>query len=93
MNNNLSLWQKLQLALSQEPKTDDEIRYIYRNLVRPDIPVNVLWDAERGAKIRYRSVDPRDYSLNDLRKVAVFNRGIGIDQTDADKAIITPTGQ
>lgn len=93
MNNDLGFWRKVLLNLSQQPKTDADIKYLYRNLVRPGIPVNALWDAEKGAIMRSRSVNPEEFSIGDLRKMAVTNRGIGVNQTDADIPQVSPTGQ
>lgn len=93
MNNDLSFWRKLSLVNGGSPKTDNEIRYLYRDLVRPNIPVNALWDAERGVNMRGPYVDPEMYSMRDLRKMAIKNRGLGINQTDKDIPEISPTGK
>ena len=92
MDNNLGFWQKLMLSLGATPKTDADLGYIYRNIARPEIPVSALWDAENGALERQKHVNPEVFSLDDLRKMALQNRGWGIGQTDADMPTRTPTG-
>ena len=52
MNNDLSFWRKLMLELTNAPKTDADIAYLYRNIVRPGVPASALWDAEKGAEER-----------------------------------------
>lgn len=91
MNNDLGFWRKLMLDLLDNPKTDADIAYIYRNMVRPEIPASALWDAEKGANERFQNSGLDYQSLNDLRQKAVKNRGWGINQTDADMPARTPT--
>lgn len=93
MDKDLGFWRKLGLSMGGNPKTDDEIRYVYRNLVRPNIPVAALWDAERGAQIRNYHSDPRLSDMDGWRKIAVKNRGLGIKQTDKDIPKLSPTGK
>ena len=92
MNNDLSFWRKLMLDLTSSPKTDADIAYVYRNLVRPEIPASALWDAEKGALERYQITDPRLESLGDIRKKAIRNRGWGLDQNASDMPYRTATG-
>ena len=94
MNNDLSFWRKLVLGLTDKPKTDADIAYLYRNIVRPEIPISALWDAEKGAQQRANAeiylkngMGPRDF-----RELALKNRGWAVGQTDADMPTKTPTG-
>ena len=89
MNNDLTFWRKLMLELLDNPKTDADIAYIYRNMVRPEIPASALWDAEKGAEIGIR---PKYENMFDARKRALKNRGWYIGQTNADMPEKTPTG-
>lgn len=87
----LSLIDKILLSTFMKPSTDQELRYVYRNLARPDIPVDVLWDAEKGA-LAHQNSSGRYYSLNDSRRLASKSRGIMPDQTETDMPVQTSTG-
>ena len=94
MNNDLSFWRKLILDFTDEPKTDADIAYLYRNIARPEIPVSALWDAEKGAR---RRANTEMYLKNgmgtrDFREIALKNRGWAIGQKDTDMPYKTPTG-
>lgn len=95
MNNDLSFWRKLILDITNTPKTDADIAYLYRELVRPEIPASALWDAERGAQERANTEVnlKKEMKPKNFRKEAVLNRGWGIDQTEADMPKKTPTGR
>lgn len=89
----VNTWQKILLSLGADPKTDSELAYVYRNMARPEIPASALWDAEKGAMLRRSSTNPEQFSLSDLRRMAIANRGWGVDQTAADMPETTPTGR
>lgn len=95
MNNDLGFWRKLLLNITETPKTDADIAYLYRDLVRPEIPASALWDAEHGAEQRANTNMYAKYGMgpSDFRKEAVLNRGWGIGQTAADMPKKTPTGR
>lgn len=95
MNNDLSFWRKLMLSLTGEPKTDADISYLYRNIARPGIPASALWDAEKGAEERARNniYAKMGLSTKDFREKAILNRGLGVNQTDADIPEKSPTGR
>lgn len=93
MNNNLSFWRKLLLELTDTPKTDADVAYLYRNIARPGIPASALWDAEKGARTRFENTGLDYLTLNDIRKTAIKNRGLGINQTNADIPVKSPTGR
>lgn len=93
MNNDLSFWRKLMLSLTGEPKTDADISYLYRNIARPGIPASALWDAEKGARTRFENTGLDYLTMDDIRKMAIRNRGLGIKQTDADIPEKSPTGR
>lgn len=94
MNNDLSFWRKLMLELNAAPKTDADLAYLYRNLVRPEIPASALWDAEKGAMERASTPMAAKYEMGtkDFRKNAILNRGWGLDQQASDMPYRTPTG-
>ena len=97
MENDLSFWRKLMLDLNATPKTDADLAYLYRNLVRPEIPASALWDAEEGAKKR-ASYEQELYGhlfkdVDSTRPKAIRNRGWGIDQKPEDMPYKTPTGR
>ena len=95
MNNDLSFWRKLMLELTNAPKTDADIAYLYRNIVRPGVPASALWDAEKGAEERANTNMYAKMGLGtkDFREKAILNRGLGINQTDADIPEKSPTGR
>lgn len=93
MNQDLSFWRKLILDFTDKPKTDADIRYIYKDLVRPEIPATALWDAENGAIKRFYNTGLDSLTLDDIRKTAIKNRGWGIDQKPEDMPYKTPTGR
>ena len=95
MNNDLSFWRKLLLDIGGRPKTDADIAYLYRDLVRPEIPASALWDAERGANERANNIIYAKYEMgpSDFREKAILNRGWGINQTAQDMPEKTPTGR
>lgn len=88
----LSLIDKILLSTFMKPSTDQELRYVYRNLARPDIPIDVLWDAEKGANEYLKNYSTRHLSIGDARKTASKNRGIMPGQTEADMPAQTSTG-
>lgn len=89
MENNLGFWQKLMLSLGATPQTDADLGYIYRNMVRPEIPASALWDAESGARLNY---NPKNENMDVARERAIFNRGWGLNQTAEEMPTRTPTG-
>lgn len=93
MEKDLSFWRKLMLDLNATPKTDADLAYLYRNLVRPEIPVSALWDAEKGARERAGTfyAAKNEMSVKDFRPTAIKNRGWGLDQTAGDMPKRTPT--
>lgn len=93
MNQDLSFWRKLMLDLNATPKTDADLAYLYRNLVRPEIPVSALWDAERGARDRANTsyAAKNEMSVKDFRPIAIKNRGWGLEQSAEDMPKRTPT--
>lgn len=93
MNQDLSFWRKLMLDLNATPKTDADLAYLYRNLVRPEIPVSALWDAEKGARDRANTsyATKTDKSVKDFRPIAIKNRGWGLEQSAEDMPKRTPT--
>lgn len=90
MNDDLTFWRKLVLSLTNQPKTDSDISWLYRKLARPEIPASALWDAEKGAQ-KYFSTNGPNTELSEAREKAIKNRGWGLDQTAADMPVWTPT--
>lgn len=94
MNNNLGFWRQLMFDLMDvQPKTEADLAYVYKDLVRPEIPTSALWDAEKGARLRHNTNDSykKSMSIDDFRKEAIKNRGWGLDQTAEDIPVWTPT--
>lgn len=93
MNQDLSFWRKLMLDLNATPKTDADLAYLYRNLVRPEIPASALWDAEKGARDRANTsyAAKTNKSVKDFRPMAIKNRGWGLEQSAEDMPKRTPT--